>query len=197
MEQRIYHGILSIDDLTRAVVGHFNRGNYRVQDFCNQGGSVIQIATSRGASSGGATSLTISMEKVTDGISIKMGSQNWLGTAASIGQTAFSVFLNPWNLINRLDDIAQDIENVQLTAEVWNVIEETARERNSNFQLSERLKRITCSYCGSANPVGESNCVACGAPLGQEHPTTCPYCGFVVRQTDQICPNCSKSLIRK
>jgi hypothetical protein len=194
MEQRIYHGNLSIDDIARAIISHFNRGNYRVQEFVDQGKSVVQIATSQMSRSGGMTSLTISMEQVEDGASIHIGAQDWMGTAASIGQTAFSLFLNPISILGRLDDIAQDIENLQLTNEVWKVIDETAAERHATFQLSERLSRLACSYCGTANPVGQSNCLACGAPLGEEQPITCTKCGFVMHRSDRVCQNCGQPL---
>ena len=51
-----------------------------------------------------------------------MGQQTWLGVAASLGQTAFWTWLNPWNIINRIDDIAQDIENLQLSEKVWKTV---------------------------------------------------------------------------
>ncbi len=46
---------------------------------------------------------------------VELGQQAWLGVAASLGQTAFSVFRNPFSLIGRLDDLAQDIESMQLS----------------------------------------------------------------------------------
>lgn len=195
MEQRIYHGNITINDISQALTSGFNRGNYQVQEFQSQNRTVIQIATVDKTFTDGATSLTISLEQVADGVSVSMGTQNWLGTAASIGQTAVSVLMNPWNILNRLDDIAQDLENVQLSDRIWQFIDQTAKEKRATFELSEKLKRVVCSYCGSANPVGEASCIACGAPLGEQHPIACPHCGFVVSQSTKICPNCNKSLI--
>jgi RNA polymerase subunit RPABC4/transcription elongation factor Spt4 len=56
------------------------------------------------------------------------------------------------------------------------------------------LRRMVCVYCDSANPVGESNCLACGAPLGQAQPRTCKNCGFIVRASEAQCPNCGQKL---
>ena len=52
-----------------------------------------------------------------------MGQQAWLGIAASLGTTAISVLRNPWNLVNRLDDLAQDIENLQMSDDIWKILE--------------------------------------------------------------------------
>jgi RNA polymerase subunit RPABC4/transcription elongation factor Spt4 len=60
--------------------------------------------------------------------------------------------------------------------------------------LSEKLARVACEYCESANPLGEANCLSCGAPLGDAHPTTCHNCGFVVTLEEVICPNCGGKL---
>ncbi len=116
--------------------------------------------------------------------------------AASLGVSAFTAFRNPFALLSRLDDIAQDIEYFQLSDEVWKVIEDTARTLASTHQLSERLIRIECEYCGTANPVGEAHCIACGAPLGSAQPTTCGKCGYVLAHGEKNCPNCGAVIYR-
>lgn len=155
---------------------------------------IVQVASHQFASSGGQTALTVNLEKVEDGVAIQIGKQAWLGVFASLGTTILSVWRSPFNLLNRLDDVAQDIENIQLTTDIWATIEEVARIKGANFELSERLRRLTCEYCYTANPVGEPNCISCGAPLGLVQPTTCKNCGYVVRTKEVICPNCGKSL---
>jgi hypothetical protein len=147
-----------------------------------------------GAQSGGHTALTITIQDTDDGIMVEIGQQAWLGVAASLGQTAISALRNPFSLLGRLDDLAQDIENMQLSDRVWQIIDRTIVTVGASYKLSERLRRVTCEYCQTANPVGEGSCIACGAPLGNVHPTSCPNCGFAVSQADTICPNCNKSL---
>jgi predicted RNA-binding Zn-ribbon protein involved in translation (DUF1610 family) len=144
--------------------------------------------------SGGQTALTITIQKVTDGIMVELGQQAWLGVAASLGQTAFSLFRNPFNLIGRLDDLAQDIESLQLSENVWGVIARTAASAGASHQLTDRMSRLTCEYCGTANPLGEPACIACGAPLGEAHPTSCTNCGFVIKKHETTCPNCGQEL---
>jgi hypothetical protein len=123
-----------------------------------------------------------------------MGQQTWLGVAASLGITALAALRNPFSLLGRLDDLAQDVESLRLQEQVWQVIDSTARSMGSGFELSERLKRISCLYCNTANPLEESHCIACGAPLGDIQPITCRNCGYVVNKKEKYCPNCKKPL---
>jgi RNA polymerase subunit RPABC4/transcription elongation factor Spt4 len=81
---------------------------------------------------------------------------------------------------------------LQLNDKVWQVIARVAGEAGANQQLSERLSRITCEYCGAANPVGEATCLACGAPLGKDQPKTCNKCGYVLVRDEKFCPNCGQ-----
>ena len=190
MEPRIYHGNITPSDVAIRLMGQFNRGNYRVQQLVGNNEIVVQIATSSNAAAGGETALSISLRNVGDGISVQMGQQTWYGVAASVGYTVFTTLRNPLSLLSRLDDLAQDIENLELTDDVWKVIDATAQIIGAGSELSERLRRIECRYCGTANPVGTGRCLACGAPLGDSQPHTCLRCGFVLKLDDVICPNC-------
>ena len=194
MEQRIYHGKITPADLAQSLLAYFNRGNLRVQQIGGGDKIAVQVATSQTAISGGKTALSVSLQKVEDGVAVQLGSQAWGGVAASLGLSALVALRNPWSLIERLDDIAQDVESMQLSEEIWKVIDASTRAAGAGFELSDRLRRSVCAYCGVANPVGEASCVACGAPLGQVQPSTCKYCGFVSRQNEKVCPNCGKPL---
>ncbi len=194
MEQRFFHGELSPADLAQSLIAEFDRGNLRAQVLGSSDRLAVQIGTRYGARSGGTTALTVSIEKAPDGVLVRMGQQEWLGTAASLGRTTLAALINPWTLLGRLDDIAQDVENIQLGERVWQAIDSAARGLGASQQLSERLARLTCEYCGVANPVGQSACLACGAPLGRAQPSTCPNCGFAVTQVETRCPNCGHAL---
>jgi len=194
MERRIFHGILSPTDVAQALLAEFNQGNLRAQVMGKSGKLAVQIGTSYGAASGGKTALTVTIQEVTDGIMVELGQQAWLGVAASLGQTAMSMFRNPFSLIGRLDDLAQDIESLQLSENVWQVIARTAASAGASHQLSDRMSRLTCEFCGTANPLGEPACIACGAPLGNAHPSSCSRCGFVILRNEATCPNCGQTL---
>ena len=194
MERRIFHGNITPKSIAHSLAGTFQRGNLRTQLLGEDEDLIVQISSRPGAASGGQTAVTIHLKKVEDGVLVEIGEQSWLGVAASIGSTAISTLFNPWNLIGRLDDLAQDIENIQLIDKVWQTINKTVRTAGASMQLSDRLLRITCNYCGTANPVGEGNCIACGAPLGKDQPRTCPKCGFVVLRGERKCPSCEQPL---
>jgi Double zinc ribbon len=194
MEQRVYHGNISPQAIANSLMAQFNHGNLRAQVLGQGEHLAVQIATSQFSRSGGQTALSVDIQKVEDGVMIRIGQQQWMGVAASLGQTAIAALLNPWNLLGRLDDIAQDIENLQLNEKVWVVVEQEVRAAGASTQLSERLSRLTCAYCGAAVPVGEPNCVACGAPMGDYQPRACSECGFVLVHDEKFCPNCGKAL---
>lgn len=194
MNTRIYHGNISPEDLAKSLVAAFHHGNYQVQKFGNPNQLAVQIATSKSRRAGGRTALTANLMRVPDGVSVSLSNQVWLGLAASMGMTALAALRNPLSLLNRLDDIAQDIESAQLEDKVWEVLDSTAHQLGTGFALSERLNRTVCPYCMTANKLAAGRCVACGAPLGSEQPKTCLNCGFVVRHDESTCPNCRMQL---
>ncbi len=194
MERRILHGNIKPNDIAHALMAEFNRGNLHAQAIGQANKLAVQIATRAGSQSGGQTALTVSIQTVEDGIMVEIGQQAWLGVAASLGQTAFSALRNPFSLLGRLDDLAQDIENMQLQEKVWRTIDRAAAALGASHELSERLKRIVCAYCNTANPLGEGSCIACGAPLGGARPATCPHCGFAVTNNETTCPNCRRKI---
>ena len=190
----IFHGDISPDEIAKSLLAEFNHGNLRAQQFGSGNLIVVQIGSHEFTRSGGPTTLSVAIRKVEDGVSIQMGKQSWLGVAASLGQTVLWTWRNPWNIISRLDDLAQDIEHLQLSDKVWEFIENQAYTAGLSFELSERLKRFECAYCRTANPINESNCISCGAPLGNLQPITCLNCGFVIKRGEKICPNCGEKI---
>ncbi len=194
MERRVFHGNITPVDVAQALLAEFNQGNLHAQILGEGNNLTVQIATSQFSRSGGQTALAINIQQIEDGIMAQIGQQEWLGVAASLGQSAIAALLNPLNLLGRLDDIAQDITNLKLNERIWQVIGRAVQAAGASTQLSERLTRLTCDYCGSANPVGEATCVTCGAPLGNMQPSTCAKCGYVLTKGEKFCPNCGKQV---
>jgi hypothetical protein len=194
MKPRFFYGDISPNDFARSLLAHFNRGNLVAQKMGEGDRIVVQITTRRQPTSGGQTGLKVLLNAVENGVAVQLGKHNWLGTAASLGITAMATWRNPFSLIGRLDDLAQDIENLQLTDQVWKVVENVARFHNASFELSDRLKRLSCEYCRTANPVGVPHCIACGAPVGSVHPDSCLNCGFVIKAGESSCSNCGKQV---
>lgn len=194
MDRKIYHGNIKPGQIAQALQAEFNRGNLHAQALGQNDRIVVQVGTRPGAMSGGQTAITVTIQSLEEGIMVEIGQQAWLGVAASLGASALAAIKNPFNLLGRLDDIAQDIENMQLSERVWGVIANAARNAGASAELSANLKRTTCEYCHVANPVGQPSCTACGAPLGNVQPNTCRHCGYVVKPGTKTCPNCKKVL---
>jgi hypothetical protein len=194
MDERIYHGSLTPENIASALTAQYNRGNLRTQLYGRDNHLVVQIATREYRQSGGQTALTVDIEQVQDGVMVKVGEQDWLGVAASLGWSAIATFLKPLNILGRLDDIAQDVSSLQMKDQAWRVIDSAARSTGASQELSRRFKRMVCEYCETANPVGQPRCLACGAPMGNSQPTTCSKCGFIVSRSEKYCPNCKSKL---
>ena len=135
MEQRIYHGNLTPIDLGNALIARFNRGNLRAQQLGDADRLIIQIGSRPGAISGGDTTLSVILQKIEDGVSVQIGQQAWLGIAASLGTTALFALRNPFNILGRLDDLAQDIQNLQINEQIWKAIDEIAHSAGASQEL--------------------------------------------------------------
>jgi RNA polymerase subunit RPABC4/transcription elongation factor Spt4 len=194
MNRRFFHGNITPVEVAQSLLAEFNRSNLQAQTLGSSDKMIVQIATRPGAPSGGQTALTVSIEKHPDGVTVQMGQQAWMGTATSLGFSALTALRNPLALLGRIDDIAQDLENLQLPESIWNAVESAAQAAGASHQLSERLNRVVCDYCGAATPPGEPTCIACGAPLGNAQPRSCSSCGFVVLHGESTCPNCGKKI---
>lgn len=196
MTTKFFNGPLTIQDLADVLVTRFNRANLVARKSMGIGKAVVQIGSSNYARSGGDTALGMTLLQNDSGVSVTIGEQAWFGIAASLGYTALAVLKNPLNILGRLDDLAQDFENMQLDDEVWKVIEEVANAVGASQELSDSLRSVECEYCGVANKMREPDCIACGAPLGSVQPSACPNCGFVVQLNMNVCPNCNKKINR-
>ena len=194
MDTKIFHGKIKAKELATALAARFSHGNLRAQASEHGEQYVVQIASKERPPSGGKTAIGITVQQNDEGVLVKIGDQEWLGIAASIGSTLLAVKMNPFNLINRLDDIAQDLENINLDDKIWDVVGEVAESLGASHQLSDQLRRMSCEYCNTANPVGQPRCLACGAPLGSAQPTLCDHCGFVAAPDDVTCQNCGETL---
>jgi DNA-directed RNA polymerase subunit RPC12/RpoP len=194
MDARTFHGAISPKDFAQALVAEFSQGNMRAQAVGHGDQLVVQIASVVSPSSGGRTAISVHLQEIEDGVHVQVGEQEWLGVAASLGVTALSALRNPLSLLGRLDDLAQDVSSMQLAARVWQTLERAARSLGASLEISDRLRRVACEYCDTANLVGAPNCVACGAPLGSSQPVACPNCGFVPERGAEFCPQCGQDL---
>ena len=190
MEQKTFYGPVRPDDFARALIAEFNQGNLIARSIGRGNQRIVQIATTASPSSGGRTAITVHLTAVEDGVHVQLGQQDWIGVAASLGFSALAALSRPTNLLHRLDDIAQDISSLQLAMRIWQAISDAAETLGVSHELSERLRRLSCEYCRTANPVGVPHCIACGAPLGPNQPIACHNCGFLLEADDPTCSQC-------
>src|SRR3990172_2818956 len=185
MERRFFHGLIKPASLAQSLLAEFNQGNLRAQALGSGEKYIVQVGTHPGAMSGVHTALTVTIEQVEDGVMVELGEQAWLSIAASLGASALTALRNPFHLLGRLDDIAQDIESLQLSERVWRTIDQSMRTLGASSQYSDRLSKVICEYCLTGNPLTEPACMACGAPLGKQIPVVCRNCGFAVKTNEK------------
>lgn len=196
MKTKRYHGDLNHEEMATTLANFFNRGGLAAQSSVRGDTAYVSINTRDNRTSGGRTSLAVALAKRGERIEASVGEQSVLGLAGSLGASALLTWLNPINLLGRLDDIAADIENLSLEQQVWKLLDRMAANGGASTQLARRMQRMACSYCNTANAVGEGRCVACGAPMGDVQPSGCPKCGFVILAKEKECPNCGQKLKR-
>ena len=190
MDQKTFYGDISPEDFARALIAEFNQGNLIARSIGRGAQRIVQIASPSAPASGGRTAITVHLTAVEDGVHVRLGQQDWFGVAASLGISALATLRRPINLLHRLDDIAQDISSMQLAMRIWQAISNAAEALGVSHELSDRLRRLSCDYCLTANPVGDPHCIACGAPLGPNQPVSCIECGFLLEADDTRCPQC-------
>jgi hypothetical protein len=75
MNQKIYHGNISPNDVARVLISEFNRGNLEAQQLGQGNQVIVQIATSRRRRAGGDTALSVTLQRHKDGVAVMVGQQ--------------------------------------------------------------------------------------------------------------------------
>ncbi len=129
MQQRVYHGTVSPDQLADYLVQLYDpQKNMQAQRIGEGDSLIVQIAMSdvpenkRGA-------LTVAIVRAMDaesGVMITMGEQQWLtpqNMAYGAMMAAISVLVTPWALFGLIWPVSQILETRMLPNDVWNTIE--------------------------------------------------------------------------
>ena len=125
--------------------------------------NVAKIITDSRTLSESQTSLIVVAELTEKGLLVTVSDQEWGGIAASLGTTVVAAILNPINLVGRIDDLAADVQNLQLGDKV----EQFIRNFSDNMvnKSSALAPKSVCKYCRSRNEDTATHCASCGAPL--------------------------------
>ena len=149
VNRRTFHGPVSPEGMAQALLAEFGRGTLRAQQI-GQGDHVeVQIASRPGHASGGPTALTVQLQSVEDGVLVQIGQQAWFGVAASLAQTGLWALKNPWTLISRLDDLAEDLASIGMADRVWSVLTNAAEGAGAS-QCGARLGPLSDLYTSPA-----------------------------------------------
>jgi len=195
MEQRAYHGDIDAEDMARALVVQFNQGETRAQWMRGKAGrTVVQVQTRKREYRDPEGAITLHLTPSKTGIVVSMAEQRWLGVAADLAKSGLLTLLNPWNIINELDDIARNVRRIQLRDEVWNAVELYCRTVGSGSGVGPGPQHVVCPYCGTPNELGSMICQACRAPLAEAQPVACSRCGFLNDPDARYCVNCQEKI---
>ena len=190
MITKTYYGKFKIDHFLNFLAAAFRDQNLEVHVSKHAERNVVRFVSARTARSGGQFALNLILTEFDGGVRIDIGNPEALGVAASLGKTAIAALINPYNLLVRLDDVAQDIENITLDQSLLKEIEQYMKVNHLTLKLSSSLSKTVCLYCHSINEYGNSNCVSCGAPMGDTLLKTCPRCGYAMSDKIMRCPQC-------
>ncbi len=146
MEQRIYGGAVSANDLSAFLVAHFDpQEDVQAQKIGQAGTNLVQIG--RGDEPKDLHhALTVAITERQDGaggVSVTMGQQQWLTPksatfAASMGLVGLLV--TPFALFALLWPISEIIGSSTLPSDIWNIIDSFVISRGGTVESVEHLK---------------------------------------------------------
>lgn len=196
MEQRIYQGTISPEDLAQALVDEWDRENTIAQAFGAGERVIVQIGQREGGwfSDEPRQAITLDIELTAEGVHVTMGQQQWykddgvqIFAGGLIGFLPF-FFTFPLGQFFGDDSIDQ-----RLPTQIWQSIDRYAGASGGAVTgETRRLATFPCPQCGVANPEGATGCSACGASL--TGPTACSNCGHSNPPGAFFCNRCGAQL---
>lgn len=191
VEQRLYHGDISAEDMARVLVLRFDQGETRAAWMRAEGQrAVVQIRSRKVEHSDPNTEVTVHITPMQTGVTVAVSEQHVLGLAADLARTGLKGWRNPLRLVNELDDVARNVRWLRLRAEIWKAVDEYCQSRGSGRGAAAAFQNVVCPYCGTPNDLGAHVCEACGAPLAEVQPVVCASCGFLNEPEATLCVNC-------
>ena len=153
MAKKIFHGNFTPDDLAALLICISTVAILKCKRLAQEMRSRCKFGQKGRLNPAGKLRSALSFQAFDDGVIISSGEQQWMGIAASLGYSALAALRNPLSLLGRIDDIAQDIEYLNLEEEIWNVLTSNVKIKGSQYNFLIALRRIVCDYCDTANPV--------------------------------------------
>jgi ribosomal protein L40E len=196
MDQKTYHGQIDPQELADVLVSHFDQGDLTARKTGRPDRVVVQIGTRAYRHPGDPhTSLAVTIAKAEDGVTVSVGEQQTLGIAADLVKTGIGALLNPMSLVGEIDDIVRDVSKLNLSDQVWEVVEKYCRSVGAGLGLAPEKVLVTCPFCGAGNPIGVGKCPHCGGSLADVQPVTCPKCGQILEPDAEFCTRCGARIV--
>ncbi len=195
VEQRLYHGDISAEDMARVLVLRFDQGETRAQWMPVEGKrAVVHIQSRKIEHSDPNTEVTVHIAPMQTGVTVAVSEQQVLGVAADLARTGLKGWRNPLRLVNELDNVARNVRWLGLRTEIWKAVAEYCQSRGSGLGTAAAFQTVVCSYCGTPNDLGAHICQSCRAPLAEVQPVVCARCGFLNDPEASLCVNCGAKL---
>ena len=207
MEQRMYQGNISPDALADYLVNMFNQGyDGTVAQKVGQGNQVlVQIGLLSHSGRRIRHSISVSIYRTPDGISVSTGQANWFDDPG-LGGSMIGAFYWPPML---LFPLARGINSYALYQDIWQAIDNYCVQAGAMQGSVTTAHAVYCHNCGVVNNEGDQVCKMCGAPLYAPQPqqqaphyqapppppgmVVCPTCGQTV-SAGNFCNNCAAPL---
>jgi ribosomal protein L40E len=195
VEQRLYHGDISADDIARVLVMRFDQKETRAEWMRAEGKRTVVQVQSRKIERGDPNiEVTVHITPTPTGVTVSVSEPHILGVAADLAKTGLKGWRNPLRLLDELDDVARNVRWLGLRKEIWKAVDEYSRNRGSGLGAAAAFQNVICDYCGTPNDLGAHTCQACNAPLAEAQPVVCARCGFLNAPEASLCVNCGARL---
>jgi hypothetical protein len=146
MEQRVYHGRLTVDGLADFLVQKFDpQENLQAQKLGAGDSCAVQIGQGD-TPADIRNAITVGITRATDaeeGVAVTIGQQQWIrpemiGYAAVIG--LIGVLITPWALFGLLWPLQHMLSATALPGMIWSEVEAYALSQGATLARSEDLR---------------------------------------------------------
>lgn len=172
MDQRVYYGNIDPNALADYLVGIFHQQPpvyYQpprtMAQKIKQGERIyVQIMQTGDWSGHGHRALGIHIARIAGGVSVEMGSSDWLNLDETdlAGMLLGALFFPPLLLF----PLIHGLTGSNFSQDVWNTIDVYCMQAGGGRQGGARAPQgFYCTYCGAFNHPGAPYCHACHAPF--------------------------------
>ena len=191
--QRLFHGNITAAAVADQLAARFGDRQHRTVVRHGSGTAVIQIGSKHG------TPATVNIADTAGGVLVTIGrGRDWLDRVADGGEWMERAAAgNPLSLLALVPDVIGELRKDNIAPQIWSAITEIcALSRALAGEKNAPDRPVMCAYCGTANPAGRPQCLACGAPLPVDLPRVCPECGRTHPSDALFCTACGTRLVR-